>query len=86
MTKHAKKKKKLILLLGFRRKDVYTENKHWLCHLLAMSIPDNIPELPLLICKIGIKIFISKIIMKLKGNNTCNVLSPVRGYSLIDEN
>ena len=81
-----KKKKKLILLLGFRRKDVYTENKHWLCHLLGMSIPDNIPELPLLICKIGIKIFISKIIMKLKGNNTCNVLSPVRGYSLIDEN
>ena len=86
MTEHAKKKKRLILLLGFRRKDMYIENKHWLCHLLAMSIPDNIPELPLLICKIGIEIFVLKIIMKLKGNNTCNVLSPVCAYSLIDEN
>ena len=72
--------------MGFRIKDMYIENKHWLGHLLAMSIPDNMPELSLLIYKIGIEIFVSKITMKLKGNNTCNVLSPVRAYSLIDEN
>lgn len=65
--------------LGLRRKDINFGVTTLTLPLISQVIPDNILEPLFLICKMKIKIFISKAVMKFKDSNICKLLSSVPG-------